>query len=60
MPAQALPRTDRILSTLMDMRIPLTFSLEDCTLIAEIIANVFSKHLGETSDVESGPGDWPQ
>ncbi|MGP9820395.1 DegT/DnrJ/EryC1/StrS family aminotransferase [Salinarimonas sp. NSM] len=33
-PAQTLPRTDRILSGLFDMRLPLTFSLEDCDLIA--------------------------
>ncbi|SDZ99388.1 DegT/DnrJ/EryC1/StrS family aminotransferase [Rubrimonas cliftonensis] len=31
---QALPRTDRILAGLFDMRVPLTFSLEDCDLIA--------------------------
>ncbi|WP_319936790.1 hypothetical protein [Thermohalobaculum sediminis] len=31
---QRLPRTDRILSGLFDMRLPLTFSLEDCDLIA--------------------------
>jgi dTDP-4-amino-4,6-dideoxygalactose transaminase len=35
-----LPRTDRILSTLCDMRIPLTFTLDDCRLITEIIADV--------------------
>lgn len=29
-----LPRTDRVLATLFDMRIPLTFSLADCDLIA--------------------------
>lgn len=33
----ALPRTDRILAGLMDMRVPLTFSLDDCALIARII-----------------------
>lgn len=32
-----LPNTQLVLSTLLDMRIPLTFSLEDCELIAEII-----------------------
>ncbi|WP_425049882.1 DegT/DnrJ/EryC1/StrS family aminotransferase [Psychromarinibacter sp. S121] len=32
-----LPRTDRVLAGLMDMRIPLTFSTEDCALIARII-----------------------
>lgn len=31
---QELPQTDRILSTLFDMRLPLTFSLTDCDLIA--------------------------
>ena len=31
---QILPQTDRILSTLFDMRLPLTFSLNDCDLIA--------------------------
>jgi len=32
-----LPRTDRVLAGLMDMRLPLTFSLDDCALIARII-----------------------
>ncbi|WP_193141777.1 MULTISPECIES: DegT/DnrJ/EryC1/StrS family aminotransferase [unclassified Meridianimarinicoccus] len=31
------PATDRILAGLLDMRLPLTFSLDDCTLIARII-----------------------
>ncbi len=35
--AQNLPRTDRILAGLIDMRLPLTFSLADCTLLAEIL-----------------------
>ena len=34
---QDLPQTDRILAGLIDMRVPLTFSLEDCALIARII-----------------------
>jgi dTDP-4-amino-4,6-dideoxygalactose transaminase len=34
---QHLPQTDRVLSTLLDMRLPLTFSLEDCKLIGRII-----------------------
>jgi len=34
---QALPETDRILSTLCDMRIPLTFSVEECRQIGGII-----------------------
>ncbi len=33
----ALPRTDRVLAGLLDMRVPLTFSLADCALIARII-----------------------
>ena len=32
-----MPKSDRILAGLLDMRIPLTFSLEDCALIARII-----------------------
>jgi dTDP-4-amino-4,6-dideoxygalactose transaminase len=35
--AQALPRTDRVLTTTLDMRLPLTLSIEDCRLIATII-----------------------
>ncbi|WP_420397496.1 DegT/DnrJ/EryC1/StrS family aminotransferase [Nioella sp.] len=35
---QSLPNTDRILSGLMDMRLPLTFSVQDARLIAGIIA----------------------
>ena len=34
---QSLPQTDRILAGLLDMRVPLMFSLEDCALIARII-----------------------
>ncbi len=34
---QSLPNTDRILTGLMDMRLPLTFSVEDASLIAQII-----------------------
>ncbi|AZL59972.1 aminotransferase [Tabrizicola piscis] len=35
--AQGLPQTDAILAGLFDMRLPLTFSLEDCALLAEHI-----------------------
>ena len=35
----AMPETDRILAGLLDLRLPLTFSLEDCALIARIIAD---------------------
>ncbi|SFB15953.1 dTDP-4-amino-4,6-dideoxygalactose transaminase [Poseidonocella pacifica] len=34
---QNLPATDRILETLFDMRLPLSFSSEDCSLIADLI-----------------------
>jgi dTDP-4-amino-4,6-dideoxygalactose transaminase len=33
-----MPATDRVLAGLLDMRLPLTFSLADCDLIARIIA----------------------
>ena len=36
-PRQSLPETDRILTGLLDLRLPLTFSLEDCDQIARII-----------------------
>ena len=35
---QSLPATDRVLASLLDMRVPLTFSVEDCRLIGRIIA----------------------
>lgn len=35
-----LPNTDRILATMCDMRIPLTFSEEDCETIVDIIKSV--------------------
>ena len=36
--AEPLPATDRVLAGLLDMRLPLTFSLEDCALIGRILA----------------------
>ena len=35
--SSAMPKSDRILAGLLDMRIPLTFSIEDCVLIANIV-----------------------
>ena len=35
--AQKLPQTDAVLAGLIDMRLPLTFTVEDCALIATII-----------------------
>ena len=40
---QSLPQSDRILGAVMDMRLPLTFSIADCTLIARIIRDVVSQ-----------------
>lgn len=37
-PSEVLEASDRILAGLMDMRLPLTFSLDDCALIGRIIA----------------------
>jgi hypothetical protein len=41
--AQALPRTDDTLASLFDMRLPLTFSIEDCTLIATLICDAVTE-----------------
>ena len=46
---QSLPATDRILSKLLDMRIPLTFSLEDCRLISRIIDQCITASAPENS-----------
>ncbi len=35
----SLPRTDRVLAGLLDMRLPLTFRVEDCEVISAIIAD---------------------
>jgi len=37
--AQSLPTTDAILAGLFDMRLPLTFDLEDCALLADHIVD---------------------
>jgi hypothetical protein len=53
MPA-SLPRTDRILAGLIDMRLPLTFSPQDCALIARILqAEVL--HAQQAPDAETEP-----
>lgn len=36
-PSEPMPKSDRVLQGIIDMRIPLTFSVEDCALIARII-----------------------
>ena len=40
---QPLSRTDALLATLFDMRLPLTFSEDDCALIGRILAEVVSQ-----------------
>lgn len=48
--AQELPATDKMLSGLFDVRIPLTFSVEDCALIGEIIVARLNELSLEESD----------
>ena len=36
-PSERMPKSDRVLKGIVDMRLPLTFSLDDCALIARII-----------------------
>jgi dTDP-4-amino-4,6-dideoxygalactose transaminase len=36
-PSEPMPKSDRILAGIIDMRLPLTFSTDDCTQIAQII-----------------------
>ena len=38
-PKQSLEQTDRVLAGLLDMRLPLTFTTDDCAQIARIIAD---------------------
>lgn len=40
---QSLPETDHIMATLFDMRLPLSFSEADCTLIAELIGETVAE-----------------
>lgn len=44
---QSLPRTDQILAGLFDMRLPLSFSLDDCALIADHILDAVAVVLPE-------------
>ena len=36
-PSERMPASDRVLAGIIDMRLPLTFTLDDCALIARII-----------------------
>ena len=47
--AQALPRTDAILAGLFDMRLPLTFSLEDCALLGDHIVDAVAAIMAEAA-----------
>lgn len=50
-PHPPMPKSDRILRSILDMRLPLTFSLEDCAQIARIIrAEVGAVWQAGTSD----------
>ena len=42
---QTLPQTDQVLHGLFDMRIPLTFSIDDCHLVGRIIRESFNVSL---------------
>ncbi|WP_415402554.1 DegT/DnrJ/EryC1/StrS family aminotransferase [Tateyamaria sp. SN3-11] len=42
-PSKPMAASDRILAGIVDMRVPLTFSLEDCALIARIIRDEVSR-----------------
>jgi dTDP-4-amino-4,6-dideoxygalactose transaminase len=51
-----LPQTDAVLAGLLDLRLPLTFSLEDCALIARIIrAEVLAVGQGGVAPLEAAP-----
>lgn len=39
---QSLPKSDKIMSTLFDLRLPLTFNVDDCKLIGQIIGSIRS------------------
>ncbi|WP_417253672.1 DegT/DnrJ/EryC1/StrS family aminotransferase [Celeribacter sp.] len=41
---QSLPESDRVLRAIMDIRLPLTFSLEDCAILARIIREEVERH----------------
>ena len=54
---QSLPATDRILASLLDMRIPLTFGVEDCRLIGRIIAECVAAIRDGGQDVRTSPAE---
>jgi dTDP-4-amino-4,6-dideoxygalactose transaminase len=46
-PPQSLPRTDRVLAGLFDVRLPLTFTLEDCDLVAAHLVGAVNDVAGQ-------------
>ncbi|MGR3467570.1 MAG: DegT/DnrJ/EryC1/StrS family aminotransferase, partial [Shimia sp.] len=42
-PSAPMPATDRILRGIVDMRLPLTFTLEDCAMVARIVRDEVSR-----------------
>ena len=54
--AQSLPQTDRILAGLVDLRLPLTFTPDDCAQIARILrAEALSVGQGPEPDAVDAP-----
>jgi dTDP-4-amino-4,6-dideoxygalactose transaminase len=51
--AQSLPNTDKILATLCDMRLPLTFSLADCRTIGQIIREAAGESVDAVPMIEA-------
>jgi dTDP-4-amino-4,6-dideoxygalactose transaminase len=41
-PSEPMPHSDRVLAGIVDMRLPLTFTLDDCAIIARIIRSEVS------------------
>lgn len=49
-PSAPMPASDRVLAGVIDMRLPLTFSLEDCAMLARIIrAEVSAVYQGQVA-----------
>jgi len=48
---QKLEHSDKILSGLFDLRLPLTFSLDDCSLLSDIISGCIQELISESSKV---------
>jgi hypothetical protein len=44
---QHLPKTLAVLEKTLDMRVPLTFDVDDCQLLAEIIAEVCGEFVNQ-------------